>query len=139
MASTSTNSSHDVDERPFEFWYAYSDLNLRQLCINYGLPTSGGKKQKAARLAVAWENGVQPIASTKVSEEIREKELAAKFDRPLFSISNPTTIRNELWTRGNDAVARFPLIDRQSILKYFLKEPFATHDDKSGGLAGFNK
>jgi hypothetical protein len=125
-------------DRNFDFWYAYSDANLQKLCISYRIPTDGEKKEKAARLCVAWKMGIEPAISSQSADEIRQREYSEKLERPAISaIRDPTTIPDDEWKRREDADRwiDFPAVDHQTLLNYYLKEPFAAPTD----FKGFNE
>ena len=52
-----SDRNFDRNDRNFDSWFAFSDFHLKELCVAYGIPSEGPKKQKAARLAIAWEMG----------------------------------------------------------------------------------
>lgn len=82
--------------------------------------------------------GVQPTHSPKLVEEIRQREYTAKLDQRTFPIRDPATIPAEEWKNDAIALSTVPLIDRQSILKYYSHEPFASSTAPSDSL-NFNK
>ena len=122
-------------DRNYDFWFSYTNFHLKQLCESYGLPSTGSKKDKAARLCFAYEMGYEASNSPKLAEKIRKKELLEKLTSRSPPLPDPASIPTSDWKNDHNALATVPLVEWQNIVNYYLLEPFAAPSD----LGNFNK
>ena len=43
----------------FDFWFAFSDFHLKELCVAYGIPLEGPKKTKSGEISNRVGNGIK--------------------------------------------------------------------------------
>lgn len=115
------------EDRGFDFWYGYTSDNLSKLCTAFGLPTSGTKKEKAARLCFAYEIGLEPRQAG-VEATIVQKEYEEKLRIGDIIIPDPAKISS--WIIGPPNI--ISIFERKQIMDYFSKNSFIAPDDING-------